>query len=82
MYPHLGKSGTSYAQSVKPLRTHMGAPPDPGLLFDCTSSILFLLITALLARKQYKEHPAKVSSMLLYFATIIIHGTYAFPYFI
>src|SRR5208282_119146 len=31
MYPHLGKSGTEYAKSVKPQRAQLGAPPDPGV---------------------------------------------------
>ena len=34
MYPHLGKAGTEYAKSVKPQRAQLGAPPDPGVLFD------------------------------------------------
>ena len=37
--------------------------PDPEQLFD-----------SLLARKEFKEHPAKISSILFYLASIIIHG--------
>lgn len=40
------------------------ALPDPGALFD-----------SLLARKDFKEHPTKISSVLFYLAAIIIHGT-------
>src|SRR5579859_1512197 len=65
MYPHIGKAGTPYAKSVQPKWPRKGAMPDPGVLFD-----------ALLARKQYKEHPAKISSMLFYVATIIIHDLF------
>ena len=75
MYPHLGKAGSEYAKSVKPQRAQLGAPPDPGLLFDgATPLSRTFLILALLARKQYKPHPDKISSMLFYLATIIIHG--------
>lgn len=34
MYPHLGKAGTAYAKSVKPIHPQKATPPDPGLLFD------------------------------------------------
>jgi hypothetical protein len=37
--------------------------PAPEALFD-----------SLLARKEFKEHPSKISSVLFYIATIIIHG--------
>ena len=40
-----------------------GARPDPGDLFDM-----------LLARKDDQESKSGISSMLLYHATIIIHG--------
>jgi linoleate 8R-lipoxygenase / 9,12-octadecadienoate 8-hydroperoxide 8R-isomerase len=63
MYPHLGKAGTEYAKTVRPLHMPYAAMPDPGALFD-----------VLLARKEYKPHPNKISSMLFYLATIIIHG--------
>lgn len=39
--------------------------PDPGALFD-----------SLLARKGFKEHPTKLSSVLFYIASIIIHGKF------
>jgi len=37
--------------------------PEPEQLFD-----------SLLARKEFKEHPTKISSILFYLASIIIHG--------
>lgn len=39
------------------------ALPEPEILFD-----------SLLRRKEYKEHPNKISSVLFYLASIIIHG--------
>ena len=39
------------------------ALPEPETLFD-----------SLLARKEFKEYPNKISSMLFYLASIIIHG--------
>jgi len=65
MYPHLGKANTEYAKSVKPIHQQQAALPDPGVLFD-----------ALLARKAYKPHPSRISSMLFYLATIIIHDLF------
>ena len=39
------------------------ALPDPGALFD-----------SLMARKEFEPHPNKISSILFYLASIIIHG--------
>lgn len=39
------------------------ALPEPEALFD-----------SLLARKDFREHPNKISSVLFYLASIIIHG--------
>lgn len=39
------------------------ALPEPEALFD-----------SLLARKNFKEHPNKISSVLFHLASIIIHG--------
>ncbi|KAL3479234.1 heme peroxidase [Aspergillus californicus] len=63
MYPQLGASGGHYARSVMPQHPRPLVLPDPGLIFD-----------TLLARDgPAKEHPTKVSSNLLYLATVIIH---------
>ncbi|PON19963.1 linoleate diol synthase [Trichoderma gamsii] len=65
LYPKLGMAGTPYVKSVTPLTP--GRPyPDPGEVFD-----------KLLARQgPPKEHPNKISSMLFYMATIIIHDLF------
>ena len=34
MYPHIGKAGSPYAKSVRPVFAQYGAKPDPGVLFD------------------------------------------------
>ncbi|KAJ0163325.1 Linoleate 10R-lipoxygenase [Colletotrichum tanaceti] len=63
MFPQLGAAGGPYARSVKPRIITLGAMPDPGLVFD-----------AVMGRTDYKKHPNNVSSILWYWATIIIHG--------
>lgn len=63
MAPHIGQAGSSYARSVRPKTMLPGALPEPDVLFDC-----------LLERKKFKEHPNKISSILFYIASIIIHG--------
>ena len=61
----LGAANTPYARSVRPETLQPGALPDPGLIFD-----------SIFARDTYKEHPNKVSSILYYWASLIIHGHY------
>lgn len=63
-WPHIGAAGSPYARSVRPRTIQAAALPDPGTLFD-----------SLLARKKFKEHPCKISSVLFYLASVIIHGT-------
>ena len=63
MNPTLGAAGTLYARSCIPRSPSLGALPDPGLIFD-----------AVMARKKFKKHPNNISSILWYWATIIIHG--------
>ena len=43
----------------------MGAQPDPGLIFD-----------AVMARKTFKPHPNKVSSVFFYWASLVIHDLF------
>jgi linoleate 8R-lipoxygenase/9,12-octadecadienoate 8-hydroperoxide 8R-isomerase len=62
-WPNIGAAGTSYARSVRPQTMQPAALPEPETLFD-----------SLLARKEFKEHPNKISSVLFYLASIIIHG--------
>src|ERR1700744_1296013 len=66
MYPHLGKAGSYYARTVTPQTLKPGVLPDPGVIFD-----------AIFAREEEpREHPNKISSMLFYLATIIIHDCF------
>jgi len=66
MYPHLGQAGSSYARTVTPQTLQPGVWPDPSVVFD-----------AIYARgKVAREHPNKLSSMLFYLASIIIHDIF------
>ncbi|KAF2456698.1 fatty acid oxygenase PpoC [Lineolata rhizophorae] len=65
LYPHLGAANTPYARSVQPVTIQPGSLPDPGLVFD-----------AVFARKEYTKHPNNVSSILFYWASIIIHDLF------
>lgn len=67
-YPHMGKAGTPYARTVKPMTLMPMSQPDAGYVFD-----------SLMSRREYREHPNNVSSMLFYIASIIIHGK-PFPF--
>ncbi|KAF9640644.1 Cytochrome P450 [Lasiodiplodia theobromae] len=51
--------------SYNPKTVLPGALPDPGLVFD-----------AVFAREEFKEHPNKVSSILFYWASLIIHDLF------
>jgi linoleate 10R-lipoxygenase len=66
-FPDLGRAGTPYARTVKPMTMRPMSQPDPGYVFD-----------ALMCRREYREHPNNVSSMLFYIASIITHGEYLF----
>ena len=65
LMPKLGSAGSHYARSVRPETVQPAIMPDPGAIFD-----------SLLAREGFKEHPNKISSVLFYIASIIIHGMY------
>ena len=65
MYPHLGAANTPYARSVPPNTLTTGALPDPALIFD-----------SVMARKEFKPHPNKVSSVFFYWASMIIHDLF------
>ncbi|KAL2052222.1 hypothetical protein ABVK25_007381 [Lepraria finkii] len=65
MYPHLGAANTPYARSVAPNTLSTGALPDPSLIFD-----------SVMARKEFKPHPNKVSSVFFYWASLIIHDLF------
>ena len=63
MQPNLGRAGTAYSRTVKPMTLTPMSLPDPGLVFD-----------SVMSRREYRSHPNNVSSMLFYVASIIIHG--------
>ena len=64
--PQLGAANTPYARSAKPTILQNIALPDPGVIFD-----------SLMARGDtFEPHPNKISSMLFYLATIIIHDIF------
>lgn len=67
LYPTMGAAGTTYARSVRPTIMPPGALPDPGLIYD-----------SVMRRSDsgYKKHPNNVSSILWYWATIIIHDLF------
>lgn len=66
-YPNIGKAGMPYARTVAPKVKQPGVLPDPGILFD-----------SLMARKEGSStpHPNRISSMLFYLASIIIHDIF------
>lgn len=66
MSPTVGAANTPYARSVRPQILQPPDRPDPGELFDI-----------LMARDVFKPHPAKLSSMLFYLASIIIHDLFS-----
>jgi linoleate 8R-lipoxygenase/9,12-octadecadienoate 8-hydroperoxide 8R-isomerase len=64
-WPHLGQAGQPYARTVKPEMVMPVALPDPGVIFD-----------SVLKRRTFREHPNKISSVLFYLASIIIHDIF------
>ncbi|OJD23672.1 hypothetical protein ACJ73_04972, partial [Blastomyces percursus] len=65
LWPQIGVAGSSYARTVPSKSVQPAVLPDPGTLFD-----------SLLVRRQFKAHPNKISSMLFYLASIIIHDLF------
>ncbi|OTB02795.1 hypothetical protein M426DRAFT_61578 [Hypoxylon sp. CI-4A] len=65
MNPQLGAAGSRYARSCRPGIMPLGALPDPGLIFE-----------SIMKRTEYRKHPNNVSSVLWYWATIIIHDLF------
>lgn len=66
-YPNVGKAGMPYARTVAPKVKQGGILPDPGILFD-----------SVMARTEGSstQHPNRISSMLFYLASIIIHDIF------
>ncbi|KUI59129.1 Linoleate 10R-lipoxygenase [Cytospora mali] len=67
IFPQMGAAGTTYARSVRATIMAPGAPPDPGLIYDSVMRR---------SSSGYKKHPNNVSSILWYWATIIIHDLF------
>lgn len=65
VHPQLGAAGTPYARTVKPSMMQTPARPDPGVVFD-----------SIMTRKHAELHPNRISSMLFYLASIIIHDCF------
>jgi hypothetical protein len=65
LHPQLGAAGTPYARTVKPAMMQTPARPDPGVVFD-----------SIMTRKHAELHPNRISSMLFYLASIIIHDCF------
>ncbi|KAF2792478.1 hypothetical protein K505DRAFT_246585 [Melanomma pulvis-pyrius CBS 109.77] len=65
IHPQLGAAGTPYARTVKPSMVQTPARPDPGVVFD-----------SVMVRKHAELHPNRISSVLFYVASIIIHDCF------
>lgn len=63
LMPKLGAVGQPYSRSVKPGKANLGALPDPEAVYE-----------SVMARGSFKKNPNNVSSILWYWATIVIHG--------
>lgn len=61
--PNIGAANTPYARSVRSQTVQPASLPDPGTIFD-----------SVMVRKDFTPHPNKISSVLFYLASIIIHG--------
>ncbi|KAH8127213.1 heme peroxidase [Trichoderma asperelloides] len=65
LMPKLGAAGTPYSRSVRPGVVPLGALPDPEAIYE-----------SLMARDKFIKNPNNVSSILWYWATIIIHDLF------
>lgn len=65
IHPQLGAANTPYARTVKPSHVQPPARPDPGVVFD-----------SVMSRKHHELHPNRISSVLFYLASIIIHDLF------
>lgn len=65
VHPQLGAAGTPYARTVKPSMIQTPARPDPEVVFD-----------SIMTRKHAELHPNRISSVLFYVASIIIHDCF------
>lgn len=67
MEPNLGRAGSPYARSVKPMTKMPGAPPDAYTVFDT-------IFSRGKSGELYRPSNNNISSMLFYIASIVIHG--------
>lgn len=65
LHPQLGAAGTPYARTVKPSTMQTPCLPDAGVVFD-----------SVMTRKHAELHPNRISSVLFYLASIIIHDCF------
>jgi linoleate 8R-lipoxygenase/9,12-octadecadienoate 8-hydroperoxide 8R-isomerase len=65
-FPDIGAANTPYARSAKSSVLQNIALPDPGAIFD----------SLMVRGDTFEPHPNKISSMLFYLATIIIHDIF------
>ncbi|RDA84989.1 hypothetical protein CP532_3881 [Ophiocordyceps camponoti-leonardi (nom. inval.)] len=65
LMPKLGAARTPYSRTVKPGKANLGALPDPETVYE-----------SVMARGTFKKNPNNVSSILWYWATIIIHDLF------
>ena len=65
VHPQLGAAKTPYARTVKPAMMQTPALPDAGVVFD-----------SVMSRKHADLHPNRISSMLFYLASIIVHDLF------
>lgn len=65
MRPMNGAAGSQYARTCRPGIVPLGALPDPELIYE-----------SVMKRTKYRKHPNNVSSVLWYWATIIIHDLF------
>ncbi|KAK5629121.1 hypothetical protein RRF57_004836 [Xylaria bambusicola] len=62
--PYIGAAGSTYARTCRP-SIQVGALPDPELIYE-----------TIMKRTDYKKHPNNTSSILWYWADIIIHDLF------
>src|SRR5690554_6684126 len=65
--PSLGRAGSPYARSVKPMTRLHGAPPDAHTVFDS-------IFSRGKDGENYRPSNNNISSMLFYTASIVTHG--------
>ncbi|ORX99277.1 heme peroxidase, partial [Clohesyomyces aquaticus] len=65
IHPQLGAAGTPYARTTQPKFMQTPARPDAGVVFD-----------SVMVRKHRELHPNRISSVLFYLASIIIHDLF------